>query len=649
MNTSTMIRIPALTIAAVMLLAACGGSAGDEGILGGSISLRAEAISPTRIRLTWSRPSGGVTTTSYIVRRDDAGSTASVGSTSERTYEVAGLNPSTRYCFKITNPLLGMIRSNTACATTHADSTAPSTPGGLTVNALSPGEVDMSWDFASDDHRVQGYNVIRDGSPLLSTSAIAAIDAGATPGATHCYRVTAVDASGNESSPTAESCVTMPEDLEDPSIPTNLRASYSDSGDQPGNRLTWTASTDDGVVRYYRVHRDDGSVADAADTVHNDHDLQPDTSYCYTVTAVDAAGKESGHSNVACARASWSKTGLSTLNVFQSAISTDSADNPHIAYKMREYDSATREFRIELRYINLQPGKTPSFEILEEDLETYFPGDDYEVDILVDNSDLVHIAHKLNKPPLPEQVQYLQISSGLVRSSTIQESPNSTNSISLAVDSVGAVHACYDLGNTLLYAHNGTGSWTITDTDSLVPGTAGYNCAIAVDASDKVHISFTAESSKDLQYLSNHSGDWALATLDLHSGTPISTSHHTSIATDADGNAHIAYFHDFADQDLEYATNASGTWVTTKIDTEGNVGYDCEIAIDPNGFAHIVYRDLTSATLLKYANNLSDGWETAILSGAGIGNTSIAVDSIGKLHVTFTDANQELAYLTNRD
>ena len=38
-------------------------------------------------------------------------------------------------------------------------------------------------------------------------------------------------------------------------------------------------------------------------------------------------------------------------------------------------------------------------------------------------------------------------------------------------------------------------------------------------------------------------------------GTSTNTAYHTSIATDSAGFAHIAYAHDFAENDMEYATN----------------------------------------------------------------------------------------------
>ena len=66
---------------------------------------------------------------------------------------------------------------------------------------------------------------------------------------------------------------------------------------------------------------------------------------------------------------------------------------------------------------------------------------------------------------------------------------------------------------------------------------------------------------------------------------------------------HISYY-DYTNADLKYATNASGNWVKTTVDSAGRCWTVHSIAIDSNNKAHISYYDNTNDDL-KYATNAS--------------------------------------------
>jgi YD repeat-containing protein len=66
---------------------------------------------------------------------------------------------------------------------------------------VAAGRIDLSWTAGTDNIGVAGYNLYRDGTkvnaaPIGSTSYS---DTGLTPGANHTYKVSAIDAAGNES------------------------------------------------------------------------------------------------------------------------------------------------------------------------------------------------------------------------------------------------------------------------------------------------------------------------------------------------------------------------------------------------------------------------------------------------------------------
>ena len=297
-----------------------------------------------------------------------------------------------------------------------------------------------------------------------------------------------------------------------------------------------------------------------------------------------------------------------------------------------------------LSHLRLQDGSPPTIDTLEQGLEPLFPQDAAKHAIAIDGNDVLHIAHKLNPEFGDEHIQHLQVASGLPVRDTIVATDSSLGSIAIAVDSGGFAHACYDLGSTLYYASNSSGTWVPTDTDQLVAGTAGGGCDIAVDDDGRIYISFLG--SAGLGYLTNESGTWVAATIDPHSGSaPGVWLRSTSIGVAADGAVHIAFFHDRADG-LEYATNASGTWAVSIIDPGEDVGSDCDLALDSAGNVHIAYLDHTDLELLKYATNAGGAWQPELLANARPWFAEIAVDSMDRIHVVFADAAGNLAYTT---
>ncbi len=626
---------------ALPVLAACGGG-GEEGTGFGGISLSARASGATSIALSWSEPGGGVSVSPYIVARNDDISSSTIGSTTDRRYEVFALAPSERYCFVIKNPVTRNTMSNTACATTNADTSLPSQPSGLTATAVSPAQIDLDWNNSSDNDRVDSYKVFRNGTLFMTVYGSIASDMEAAPNTEYCYTVSAVDAAGNESGRSTESCTSTPSDTQNPTTPERVAATYSEASGLPTLGIDWETSSDDGLIRHYRVFRNGEYLTDAPYAFFDDTGLEADAGYCYTIVAVDAAGKESGESAPACARVGWFNRTIGPSYVGEASVVTESSGIPNIVYKWGSFSSGYL-----LRRVRLQPGAAPNPETLAEGLEPFFPQDAYKHAVAMDDSDLLHIAHKFNPEIFDEEIEYLQVSSGQPVRGSIVQSSDSLDSISLAVGSTGAVHACYRLNYVLYYATNMSGAWISQQTSTLAPGADGRHCDIAVDDNGRIHISYL--DSQGLAYLSDTAGSWNAESLDAHSGG--STSEwlpRTSIDIDANGAAHIAFFHDSADG-LEYATNASGDWVTSIIDSGDKVGSDCELALDGNGSAHVVYLDSSDVGLLKYASNRSGSWDAGFLADARAWFASIDVDSTGAVHVVYASTDRFLTYMTNAD
>jgi hypothetical protein len=122
-----------------------------------------------------------------------------------------------------------------ATATWTVDTTAPSSPTGLTATAPTSAAVNLNWNASTDANGIAGYDIIRNGSPLtsISGSATGYSDASVTPGSTYSYQVDARDPAGNVSGPSAIASVTVP----------NTAPPVFADGFESGNLSAWTSSS----------------------------------------------------------------------------------------------------------------------------------------------------------------------------------------------------------------------------------------------------------------------------------------------------------------------------------------------------------------------------------------------------------------------
>ncbi len=84
-------------------------------------------------------------------------------------------------------------------------------------------------------------------------------------------------------------------DIEAPTIPANLEATEIT---QDAVNLQWVASSDNVGVQSYRVYQDDELVLTIDDTITTITELQAETEYRFSVSAVDSAGNESAQASL---------------------------------------------------------------------------------------------------------------------------------------------------------------------------------------------------------------------------------------------------------------------------------------------------------------------------------------------------------------
>ena len=185
-------------------------------------------------------------------------------------------------------------------------------------------------------------------------------------------------------------------------------------------------------------------------------------------------------------------------------------------------------------------------------------------------------------------------------------------------------------------------------------GNVGLTTSIAFDSNGHKHISYYDTTNDDLKYATDKTGSWVTVSVDTTGFVGI----YASIAIDSSDAVHISY-RDTTNGDLKYATCSSGctsasNWDIVSVDTTGYVGTYTSIAIDSNDAVHISYRDTIAVGDLKYTT-CSSGCTTAsnwdIVSVDTTGNvgayTSIAIDSNDAVHISyFDDTNDDLKYAT---
>ncbi|MFC8104406.1 discoidin domain-containing protein [Streptomyces sp. NPDC057363] len=177
------------------------------------------------------------------------------------------------------------------------DTQAPTTPANLAFTEPATGLVRLTWNKATDDTAVTGYDIYANGDLLTTVAGDVTTYTDTRPAdATVTYHVRAKDAAGNQSG--NSNSVTRRADTGDTQAPT-APANLALTEPAPGRiKLTWDASTDDRGVTGYDVYADNKLRESVAGDVTTYTDTQPvSANVTYHVRAKDAAGNQSGNSD----------------------------------------------------------------------------------------------------------------------------------------------------------------------------------------------------------------------------------------------------------------------------------------------------------------------------------------------------------------
>ncbi len=247
--------------------------------------------SGTQVDLSWTASTDSLGVTGYNIYRDGG----QVGTSPTTSYSDTNLTDGTSYEYTVSayDAAGNTSPDSTSVSVTTPDTEAPSVPTGLSATAVSGTQVNLSWTASSDNVGVAGYDIYR-GAAIVGTSPTTSYsDTNLTALTSYQYTVSAYDAAGNSSAPSAVFDVTTLSGTSPPGPPTHLAAAVWFNQIW----LRWSASVDsNGTVAGYDIFRDGALVGTSTKLDYFDGGLAEGTMYHYTVEAFDSAGNVSGPS-----------------------------------------------------------------------------------------------------------------------------------------------------------------------------------------------------------------------------------------------------------------------------------------------------------------------------------------------------------------
>ncbi len=254
--------------------------------------LTGAAAGSTGANLAWSASTDNVGVTGYIVRRNGA----PIATPAATSFTDAGLSAGATYSYTVAardaagniSPDSTSVSVTTAIA---ADTTAPTTPTGLTAAAAGSTGANLSWSASTDNVGVTGYIVRRNGVQVATPATTSFADTGLSAATTYSYTVAARDAAGNISPNSATASVTTGNTPPPPSSSAGLAWDAVTVPSLSGYRVYF--GTAPGT--YLQPVGQGISVGNA--TTYTVMGLASGTRYYFAVTDFDTLGQESSYSN----------------------------------------------------------------------------------------------------------------------------------------------------------------------------------------------------------------------------------------------------------------------------------------------------------------------------------------------------------------
>ena len=197
------------------------------------------------------------------------------------------------------------------------------------------------------------------------------------------------------------------------------------------------------------------------------------------------------------------------------------------------------------------------------------------------------------------------------------------------------------------------GSWTTSVIQNSV--TPLQYPSIGIDSAGVIHITYLDLTNNLLRYATNASGTWQVSDIDTTTASVSNLASGiipgTDLVIDSTDIVHIVFSTKDPTnnkQSINYTTNQGGSWASTVISDILKDAVDPAIALDSNDKAHVSYYRDTGSDLI-YATNEGGAWTREIVEETlNVGKySSIAVDYNDEVHISYLKANNDALKLAS--
>jgi hypothetical protein len=241
----------------------------------------------------------------------------------------------------------------------------------------------------------------------------------------------------------------------------------------------------------------------------------------------------------------------------------------------------------------------------------------------------------------------------------VDDSGQVGSSTSLALDTGGRPHICYNLdtaGGTLVYAYKDISGW-YSEAVAVV-GAPHYpydNVSLALDSTDLPHIGYYDDDDGGLKYAHYNGSAWITETVDSSTKWITQTMKAgVSLALDDNDQPHLSYI---ASGAVKYAHYDGSAWqietVWPKSSEYQAFRSNTSLALDTDGWPHISFSRAGNinglpADKTTYAYKDESGWHLETVSDSSSTALSLVLDSSGQPHISFSvEGNLNYAYRTS--